>query len=233
MKYKIHGETMPILILELEDGEKVYSESGNMAYMTPNIKMSTATQGVFRAFKRIFAGESLFLNEFQSKNNGVIGFNSEFPGRIIALELDEKEIVCQKDAFMCAQEGVELSIHIQRRVGTGFFGGEGFIMQKLSGKGMAFLEISGEVTQLELSEDEELLVDTGHIAMFEPSVDFDVQVLSGGTNMLFGGEGLFLAKLKGPGKIWLQSLPIKKFAGKIGSYIARPQSTISRLFGGL
>ncbi|OGM03163.1 TIGR00266 family protein [Candidatus Woesearchaeota archaeon RBG_13_36_6] len=244
MKYKIMGTTMQTVNIELSKGERVYSESGNMAWMSDNIKMETSTRGGLKeSIKRIFGGESFFLNTFTCTNGkGVITFNSEFPGKIIPVEFGKgKELICQKDAFMCAQESVKLEMYFRKRLGVGFFGGEGFVLQKLSGKGMAFIELGGEITQVTLKKDQELFVDTGHIAMYDPSVDFDIQILRGGKNILFGGEGLFLAKLTGPGKVWLQSMPLSKLADKIGGYIRTGSESsrggigdiIGKFFGGV
>lgn len=240
MKYKIMGTTMQTVNIELKKGEKVYSESGNMSWMSENIKMDTGTRGGFlEGLKRNFAGESWFLNTFTcEKGKGVVTFNSEFPGKVIPVEFSKgRHLICQKDAFMVAQDGVKLEMFFRKRLGVGFFGGEGFILQKLSGKGIAFFEIDGEVTQVTLKKDQSFLVDTGHIAMYEPSVDFDIQLVRGGRNILFGGEGLFLARLTGPGKVWLQSLPVSKLAAKLGGF--RPKQSggigglVSSFLGGL
>jgi uncharacterized protein (TIGR00266 family) len=238
MKYKIHGTVMQTVNFELNQGEKVYSESGNMAWMSDNIKMETSTRGGFiEGIKRRFAGESIFLNTFTCESGtGIITFASEFPGKVIPLDMTKvKEIICQKDAFMCAQDSVKLEMHFRKRLGAGFFGGEGFILQKLSGEGMAFTELAGEITEYNLKENQMLRVDTGHVAMFEPSVDFDIQLVSGVKNILFGGEGLFLSTLKGPGKVWLQSMPLSNLAGKIGQYLATGKSAGSgrRGLGGI
>lgn len=240
MKYKIFGTTLQTVNIELKKGENVYSESGNMAWMSENIKMETSTRGgLLQGIKRNLAGESYFLNTFTCVNGtGVITFNSEFPGKVIPVEFSKgKELICQKDAFMVAQDGVKLEMYFRKRLGVGFFGGEGFILQKLSGKGMAFIEMGGEVTQTTLKKGQFLLVDTGHLAMYEPSVDFDIQLVRGGANMLFGGEGLFLARLTGPGKVWLQSLPVSKLAAKLGGFGKKQSGGISRfissLLGGL
>jgi len=222
MKYKIFGTVMQTVNVELSKGEKVYSESGNMAWMSDNISMETNTRGGFvEGIKRRLSGESIFLNTFSCVDEkGVITFASEFPGKVLPLKFDGKyQLICQKDAFMCAEEGVNLEIHFRKKMGAGFFGGEGFILQKLSGKGMAFVELSGEITEINLKKDQVLRVDTGHVGMFEPTVDFDIQLVSGVKNILFGGEGLFLSTLKGPGKVWLQSMTLANLAGKIGQYL--------------
>lgn len=222
MKYKLSGTVMQTVNFELNKGEKVYSESGNMAWMSDNINMETSTRGgLIEGIKRRFSGESIFLNTFTCREGtGIITFASEFPGKIIPIKFEKgKELICQKDAFMCAEDRVNLQMHFRKKIGAGFFGGEGFILQKLSGNGMAFVELSGEITEMELKKDQILRVDTGHIAMFEPTVDFDIELVKGVKNIFFGGEGLFFAILKGPGKIWLQSMPLANLAGKIGQYL--------------
>ena len=223
MKYTINGTVMQTANFELKQGEKIFSESGGMAWMSDNIKMETSSRGgLIEGVKRKLSGESIFLNTFTCiEGTGVITFASEFPGKILALDIKPgKEIICQKDAFMCAEDSVEIKMHFRKRLGAGFFGGEGFILQEISGKGTAFVELGGEITKYTLKEGQTLLVDTGHIAMYEPTVDFDIQLIHGAKNILFGGEGLFLAVLKGPGTVWLQSMPLNKLAGKIGQYLA-------------
>jgi len=237
MKYNISGTVMQTVNIELEKGEKVFSESGNMAWMSENIRMETNTRGgLFAGIKRRFAGESIFLNTFTcTEGTGIITFSSEFPGKILPIKLEDKELICQKDAFMCAEDSVKLDMFFRKRLGAGFFGGEGFILQKLSGKGNAFVEIAGEITMIDLKKDQVIRVDTGHIAMFEPTVDFDIQLVRGAKNILFGGEGLFLSTLKGPGKVWLQSMPFSKFAARIGQYLLTRKESggIRRGIGGI
>jgi len=232
MKYKISGSVMQTVNFELKKNDKVYSESGNMAWMSDNIKMETSARGGFiEGIKRRLSGESIFLNTFTCEDGtGIVTFASEFPGKVIVLDMSKGEMICQKDAFMCAEDSVKLEMHFRKRFGAGFFGGEGFILQKISGKGKAFVELAGEVTVIDLKKDQRLLIDTGHIAMYQPSVDFDIKMISGVKNILFGGEGLFLATLKGPGKVWLQSMPLANLAGKIGQYIAygRESGGVSR-----
>ena len=226
MKYKISGSVMQTLNVELKKGESLYSESGGMSWMSDNILMKTRMRGgVWKGIKRRFAGESMFMTDFKCLGGtGTITFASEFPGKIIELDMTKiKEIICQKDAFMCAEQTVKLDMIFRKRLGAGFFGGEGFILQKLTGKGKAFVEISGEVIEYTLKKGQSIRVDTGHIAMYEPKVDYDVRLMRGAGNILFGGEGLFLATLKGPGKVWLQSMPLRNLAGKIASYIIPPR----------
>jgi uncharacterized protein (TIGR00266 family) len=223
MKYKIGGTTLQSLNIELNEKESIYSESGGMAWMSDNVVMDTKVRGgVVKGITRKIAGESFFMTTFTcQKGKGVITFTSEFPGKIIPIKFEKgKELICQKDAFMCAQLGVNLSLYLKKRLGAGFFGGEGFILQKISGKGLAWFEIAGEVIQYDLKKDQALRVDTGHIAMYEPSVDYSVERVRGVRNILFAGEGLFLATLKGPGKVWLQTMPMSVLAGKIAQYMA-------------
>lgn len=236
MKHKISGTVMQTVTFELNKGEKVFSESGNMAWMSENIKMETSTKGgLLEGIKRKFIGESFFMNTFTPiEGTGIITFASEFPGKVIKLDIKQgKEMICQKDAFMCAEDSVNLEMHFRKKLGAGLFGGEGFILQKISGKGMAFVELAGEITQFNLTKDQLLYVDTGHIAMYEPTVDFDIKLVSGVKNILFGGEGLFLATLKGPGKIWLQSMPIANLAGKIGQYLMPKKKGLGSILGHL
>lgn len=222
MQYQIRGTTMQTVDVQLQQGETVYTESGGMAWMTGNIKMETGMKGgLMGAIGRGLAGESLFLVDYTCESGeGWVTFASEFPGKIVPLELGPGEtMICQKDAFMCAEKSVTLEMHFRKRLGAGLFGGEGFILQKLTGPGTAFLELAGEITEYELQQGQELKVDTGHIAMYQPSVDFDIETVKGIKNILFGGEGLFLARLRGPGKVWLQSMPIVNLASKIARYI--------------
>lgn len=220
MKYRIEGTNMPNLEIELAQGESVYTESGGMAWMRGNITMETNTRGgLMKGIMRSFAGESLFLTTYQSQQDGArITFTPETMGEIITLDLAAgEERICQKDAFMVAEDSVELSIHFKKRLGAGFFGGEGFILQKLTGPGLAWIEISGEVREVTLQAGETMQVDPGHVAMYDPSIDYDIRRIKGVRNMLFGGEGIFLAHLTGPGRVWLQTLPLSNFVNRIAS----------------
>ena len=222
MKFRIDGTVMQTVNIELEEGESVYSESGAMAWMSDNIEMKTEMKGGLMAgLGRIFSGESMFLTSFTAKGGkGFVVFNSEYPGKIIRLDLKEgQEMICEKDAFLVAQQSVKLSTHFTRKFRAGLFGGEGFILQKLTGPGVAFLNFSGEITEIELKAGQRLKVDTGCIAMMEPTVKFDIVRVPGVTNILFGGEGLFLATVEGPGKVWLQSMPISSLAAQIRRFI--------------
>jgi len=220
VQYDIRGDVMQTVDIWLEAGESVYTESGGMAWMSPNVEMQTGAKGgVLKGLGRMLARESFFLTTYAcAEGRGLVAFASEFPGKVLPFKLQEGEsIICQKDAFMCAESGVELSMHFRKKLGAGFFGGEGFILQKLTGPGTAFVEISGELTEYELKEEQTLKVDQGHIAIMEPTVDFDITRVKGLKNIFFSGEGLFLATVKGPGKVWLQSMPLANLANKIAS----------------
>lgn len=222
MRYEIHGSTLQTLDVYLSQNESVFTESGGMAWMTGAINMETNTKGgLMKGLGRALAGESLFLTTYTcTGGGGLIVFTPEAPGSIIPVELAAGENrICQKDAFMVAESSVTLETHFRRKLGAGIFGGEGFILQKLSGPGTAFVEISGEVRSYTLKAGQTMKVDPGHIAMYEPSVNYDIQRVKGAKNILFGGEGLFLATLTGPGKIWLQSLPLSNLASKLAKYI--------------
>lgn len=223
MEYKIIGTTMQAVILELDPGETVYSEGGGMAWMSGNIGMQTNTRGsgLGGMFKRAITGESLFLNEFTShQGKGMIAFASDFPGKIVPVMLDVgQSMIVQKQAFLCAEKTVTMEIHFRKKLGAGFFGGEGFIMQKLTGPGVAFVCLDGEIIEYTLEQGQIIKVDTGHVAMYEPTVDLDIEMLRGFKNVLFGGEGLFLTTLRGPGRIWLQTMPTMSLAKAIAPYL--------------
>lgn len=222
MRYEIHGTVMQTLDIFLDRGESMYTESGGMAWMKGEIEMKTNTKGGLMAgLGRKLAGESLFMTTYTSQQQGaLIVFTPEAPGKILDMQLEAgQSLICQKDAFMCAQESVELKMHLKKKLGAGFFGGEGFILQKITGPGLVFLEIPGEVREYELAAGESMKIDPGHIAAFEPTINYDITMIKGLTNVLFGGEGLFLATLTGPGKIWLESLPLSNLAGKLAQYM--------------
>lgn len=222
MEYKITGSVMESVDIHLKKGEAIYTESGGMAWMRGTIDMDTTTRGgMMSGLGRMLSGESLFLTTYTCESNdGLITFTPEAPGKILDMKLKAgQSLICQKDAFMCAEDDVELEMHFRKKLGAGLFGGEGFILQKITGPGMAFIEVPGEVREYTLSAGEIIKVDPGHIAMFEPTVDYDIDRVKGVRNVLFGGEGLFLATLKGPGKIWLQSLPLSNLAAKLSRYM--------------
>lgn len=227
MRYEIHGTTLQTLDIYLEQNESIFTESGGMAWMTGDIAMETNTRGgLMQGLARSLAGESLFLTTYTCKGpGGLITFTPEAPGSIIAVELKPGEQrICQKDAFMVAQNSVSLEVHLRRKLGAGLFGGEGFVLQKVTGPGIAWVEISGEVRSYTLKQGQTMKVDPGHIAMYEPTVNYDIERVKGVKNILFGGEGLFLATLSGPGRIWLQSLPLSNLASKIAPYIVTKSS---------
>lgn len=222
MEYYITGEMMQTLDIRLQPGEAIYTESGGMAWMTGDIEMSTDTRGgLLKGLGRSLAGESLFMTTYRCRSGaGMVVFTPEAPGKILALDLAPgQSMICQKDAFMCAVESVTLEMHFRKRLGAGLFGGEGFVLQKLTGPGLAFAEIAGELREYTLQAGQVMRVDPGHIALYEPTVDYDIERVKGVKNILFGGEGLFLATLKGPGKIWLQSMPLSNLAGKLAPYL--------------
>lgn len=222
ISYRIDGTIMQVVSIQLEPGEVIYSESGGMSWMSANVEMRTHSGGgLGKMLKRAVAGESLFITDFfVNSGRGIVSFASEFPGKVLPFDLKEGEsLIVQKDAFMCAEKSVDLDMHFRKRLGTGLFGGEGFIMQRLTGPGLVFVEVDGEVVEYDLKPGQMLKVDTGHIAAYEPTVDFDVTLVKGLSNILLGGEGLFLATLRGPGKVWLQTMPMSKLANKIAQFM--------------
>ena len=226
MEYKIIGTTMPVVEITLKRGEKLCSQSGAMKWMTRDIEMNTGMAGgLAGAFRRKLAGESAFLNYFTAHQDGAkVAFGHTFPGHILPVDVDTQSVVCQKRAFLCSTEHVELNIAFQRRLGAGFFGGEGFIMQKISGNGTAFVEIDGECIEMDLAPGESIKVETGAVGMFQESVNFNIERVKGFTNVLFGGEGLFLTTLTGPGKVWLQTMPIQSMVAEMSGYLPKPSS---------
>ena len=221
MQYEIKGGSFPVVICNLESGEKMITEKGSMAWMSPNMQMETKGGGLGKMFSKAFSGESMFQNHYTAMGgNGMIAFTSSFPGEIKVVEIGPgKEMIVQKSSFLASEASVELSIHFQKKLGAGFFGGEGFIMQRLSGNGLAFVEIDGELVEYILKPGQQLIVDTGNVAGFEPSVKMDIRAVSGVKNVLFGGEGLFNTVLTGPGRVWLQTMPIYNVANAIRPYI--------------
>ncbi len=227
MEYTINGTVMQTVEVVLGKGEAMYTESGGMAWMSANVAMKTnAKGGLMAGLGRKLAGESLFMTTYTCEGEKCfVAFTLEAPGKIIPLELQAGQvIIAQKDAFMCAQPSVKLEMHFRKRLGAGLFGGEGFILQKITGPGIVFLEIPGEVREYQLQAGQVMKVDPGHIAAFEPSVQYDIARVKGLTNILFSGEGLFLASLKGPGHVWLQTMPLANFAAKIARYLPTSSS---------
>ena len=221
MKYEIKGEPMPVVICELEAGESMITERGSMVWMSPNMQMETSAGGLGKAFGRLFSGESMFRNIYTAQGGpGMIAFASSFPGAIRVVEVTpDHPVVAQKASFLAATSGVELSVFFQKKLGAGFFGGEGFIMQKLSGRGLAFIEIDGSAVEYELQRGQQLVVDTGNLAMMSDTCSMDIQSVRGVKNVLFGGEGLFNTVVTGPGRVTLQTMPLANFASTIATYI--------------
>ena len=209
MRYEIKGEPTPVVICQLSPGESMITERGSMVWMSPNMEMETSAGGLGKAFGRLFSGESIFQNIYTARDGqGLIAFASSFPGAIRAVEITpDHPVIVQKSAFLAAEQGVELSVFFQKKLGAGFFGGEGFIMQKLSGSGTAFLEIDGHAVEYELRAGEQMVVDTGNLAMMDATCSLDIRSVKGVKNALFGGEGLFHTVITGPGKIVLQTMP--------------------------
>lgn len=226
MRYTIHGTVMPLLEITLEGGERLKSQAGAMKWMDTSITMTTSMAGGLGGFfKRSIMGESGFLNFFEAQApGGRVAFGHTFPGTILPVEVGQQSLVCQKRAFLCATPGVELELAFQKRLSSGFFGGEGFIMQALKGEGTAFVEIDGEVAELTLAPGEAIRVETGAVGMFESSVTMDIEMVKGFSNVLFGGEGLFLTTLRGPGKVWLQTMPIQSMSRELFPYLPKPPS---------
>ncbi|MGN1051365.1 MAG: TIGR00266 family protein [Acutalibacteraceae bacterium] len=222
MKYEIIGDQLPVVNIKLDMGERITCEAGSMTYMSDDMVMETHTGGgVGKMFGRMFSGESLFLNSYICNGNkGEIGLSSSFMGSILPFEITPgKSIICQKSAYLASMGNVELSVYLQKKLGAGFFGGEGFIMQKLSGNGIAFVEVDGHVIEKTLLPNENIVVNTGSVAVIEETVKMDIRMVKGAKNMFFGGEGLFNTILTGPGKVYLQSIPRDKLAKSIEPFI--------------
>ncbi len=222
MRYEVKGETLPVVVCYLEDGEQMVTERGSMSWMSPNMRMETGTNGgLGKAFGRMFAGEAMFQNIYTAMGGrGMIAFASSFPGKIVPFEIGPgRELVVQKSGFLASEPGVNLSVFFQKKLGAGFFGGEGFIMQRLSGQGVVFLEFDGHVVEYDLQPGQQIVVDTGYLAAMESTCQIDIQTVSGVKNVLFGGEGLFNTVITGPGHVWLQTMPISAVAGQILRYI--------------
>lgn len=222
MEYQIYGEPLPVVTCNLEAGETMITERGSMSWMSPNMHMETSTNGgIGKAFGRMFSGDSFFQNRYTAMGGkGMIAFASSFPGSIRAFNISPGNgMIVQKSAFLASEEGVELSVHFQKKLGAGFFGGEGFIMQRLSGNGTAFVEIDGSAIEYELQPGQKIIVDTGYVAAMTEGCQMDIQTVPGVKNMLFGGEGIFNTIITGPGKVILQTMPISSVAGSIRPFI--------------
>lgn len=221
MKYYIEGDNLPVVRFELEEGEGLISQAGGRAWIKGDIKTETISGGgVGKMLGRMFSGESLFLSSYKAKSPSEIVFASDFPGSIYALDLAEgQSIIAQKKAFLCADQGVDLSIYFRKKLGTGLFGGEGFIMQKITGPGKVFLEIDGHCQEYILNVGEKIVMDTGSLAMMDSTCEMSIEQVEGMKNILFGGEGLFNTVVEGPGKVLVQSMPIQKLARNIAPYL--------------
>ena len=221
MKYNIITGATPAVTCELSPGEAMITQSGAMAWMSPNMDMQTGAGGFGKAFGRLFSGESIFLNSYSPVGgSGSITFAASFPGTIRAVEITpDKPLIIQKSAFIAATSGVELSVHFQKKMGVGFFGGEGFIMQKLSGRGLAFIEIDGEAVDYDLRPGEQLVLDTGYLAAMDATCDMDIRTVKGFKNALFGGEGLFHTVVTGPGHVVVQTMSVVQFVAKIAAMV--------------
>lgn len=217
MQYEIKGEPTPVVICHVENGETMITESGSMVWMSPNMEMQTTAGGFGKVFGRMFTGENLFQNRYTARGGaGMVAFASSFPGKIVAVQVSpERPVIAQKCAFLAAEEGVELSVFFQKKIGAGFFGGEGFLLQKLSGRGIAFLEVDGHGEEYFLAPGEKLIVDTGNLAYMDATCSVDIQTVKGVKNMLFGGEGIFHTVITGPGKVVLQTMPMSALAAAL------------------
>lgn len=221
MRYEIKGETLPVVICYLENGEKMVTEGGGMSWMSPNMQMETTTNGgIGKAFGRMFSGEKMFQNVYTANGEGMIAFASSFPGSIRAFDIAPgREMIFQKSAFLAGESSVELSVFFNRKVGAGFFGGEGFILQKTSGSGTVFAEFDGHVIEYELQAGQQIIVDTGHLAAMSGSCSIDIQTVPGMKNKLLGGEGFFNTVITGPGHVWLQTMPISNVASVLRPFL--------------
>ncbi len=227
MEYSIHGTVMPVLELVLGREETVVSQAGAMKWKDSSVEMETRMPGGIGGFlKRAISQESVFLNYFRSRSDGGrLAFGHSYPGTIIPIAVHQDSVICQKRSFLCSESSVNFDIVFQKRLGTAFFGGEGLIMQELSGSGTAFVEADGEVITLELSRGETIQVETGAVAMFDSSVKMDIEMVRGVSNVLFGGEGLFLTTLTGPGRVWIQTLSIQALARELHPYFPHPKES--------
>ncbi len=221
MQYEIKGTPLPSVICTLQAGETLKTEKGAMSWMSPNMEMKTNGGGVGKMLSRAFSGESMFQNTYTAVGgDGLIAFASSFPGEILAVEVTpDKPIIAQKSAYLACQSSVEMSVHFQKKLGAGFFGGEGFIMQKFSGNGIVFLEIDGSLVEYDLQPGQTMILDTGYLAAMDSTVKMDITTVKGLGNKLLGGEGFFNTTVTGPGKIWIQTMPASKLAGAVKPFI--------------
>lgn len=223
MRYEIKGEPLPVVLVYLDPNEAVMCEKGAMSWMTPNMKMTTSTGGIGKAFGKMFSGESIFQNTYVSEGGpGMIAFASSVPGSIIPLDIGQQDMIVQKGGYLASQPSVELSIAFQKKLGAGFFGGEGFIMQRLHGTGIAFIEVDGYVVEYDLQPGQQMVIDTGYLAAMTATCNMEITTVKGLGNKLFGGEGFFNTVVTGPGKIYLQTMPICQLAGAVSGFVTHP-----------
>ena len=228
LKYEIEGNNLPVVICYPEEGQTLCTQSGAMSWMSPNIQMETNSGGGFKKMLgRLFSGDSIFMNEYTPQGgSGMIAFAASFPGSIIPFEITQGNgIIVQKSGFLAMEKGLELSLYFQKSLGSGFFGGEGFIMQKITGDGLAFVEIDGYFKEYNLSVGESIIVDTGYLAAMSETCTMDIQTVKGVKNMFFGGEGFFHTRITGPGKVYIQSMPIINMAQRLIPYLPNPSSS--------
>lgn len=221
MKYEIEGGNLPVVICYPEEGQTLCTERGAMSWMSPNMKMSTNTGGIRKAFGRLFSGESIFMNEYTAEDGaGMIAFASSFPGSIIPYRVTKGEaIIVQKGGFLAMEKGLDLSVCFQKRIG-GLLGGEGFVMQRISGEGMVFIEIDGCCKEYQLGAGQSIIVDTGYLAAMSEGCTMDVQMVKGVRNLFWGGEGMLHTRITGPGKVYIQSMPIVNTAKALAPYVS-------------
>ena len=228
-QFQVVGSVMQALMIQLNRGQALYSEAGSLSWMTDGVHMETnlGGGGLLGALGRVVSGESLFVVNYTADRDGqFVTFSSEFPGKIIPIHLAQGQgMIAQKDTLLVAEKSVNMSVALQRRLGAGIFGGEGFILQRFEGPGTFFAALDGEIVEYTLEPGQRLLVDTGHVAMFEPSVAYDIQIVKGIKNIFFGGEGLFFVSLTGPGRVWLQTMPLAKLAGAIRQYMPKSEGS--------
>ncbi|MBR0120787.1 MAG: TIGR00266 family protein [Clostridia bacterium] len=216
MQYQVKGEPLPYVEINLEAGEQIKCQRGAMSWMSAGIEMNTRGGGIGKMFSKAITGESVFENVYTARTPGYIAFASSLPGNILAVPVEHgKDIICQKSAYLAATTGVDISIFFHKRLGAGFFGGEGFIMQRLSGNGLAFVEIDGSVEVKELAAGESLYIDTGYLAMMDSTCSMDIQTVGSVKNAILGGEGIFNTVVRGPGRVFLQSMPVSKLSASL------------------
>lgn len=222
MKYEINNQPFTVLTLRMEQGEKIKCQSGAMAWMSPGIRMETNTGGIGGMFKKAIVGESLALNHYTADQAGELTLAKRCPGDIMTFNIGETPIIAQKTSFLASTEGVDMEVVVQKKVATGFFGGEGFLMEKYSGAGYAWIEVDGSVQERELAAGESMVIDSGYVAAMDATCDIDIQTVSGVANVVLGGEGLFNTVVTGPGRVWLQTMPISALAMNLYAFMPKP-----------